>query len=394
MRIEEVAPAELTGADLHAPGERRLQATPAWLDFVGGFLPAVAGPGARLGALAAFEGGRPVAAIPLLRTAPVAAPRPFPLDFADLFFGVWIRAVPFVDHSLWIRARLSAAFGAALGAVEPSLRRALVIHAPLAPTSTAMVAPELPPARGREAIAALLAEARAIADREERCLLIPRVPRREVDRWGGGLDGLVRVPSFGNAEILPGSPPARIQQMIRRNARLMDRHGVTVDDTPGAPAGVPFGRLFAGTAARHRDPAPALDDAFFAALGARFPGRVRFLCGRAGAETAGFLVGLRHGSTWEAFKCGTDRVLAGAAPVYLDLVYGRLPALAGGASRIELGPGDLEIKRRYGAQAYPVDAFVGLPPGFRGRAAFLAYLRAIGEGISRHQVARSATTPK
>ena len=188
-----------------------------------------------------------------------------------------------------------------------------------------MVAPDVPLARALPAIAALLAEARAIADRENRCALLPRVPRREVGLWGGALDGWIRVPSYGSGELLLDSPPsARVRQMIRRNARLMDRLTVAVEELPEAPAGVPFGALFAGTAARHRDPAPMLNDVFFHALGARFPGAVRFLCARLGSRPAGFLAAIRHGTAWEAFKCGTDRVLAGQAPVYLDLVYGRL----------------------------------------------------------------------
>lgn len=394
MRVEEIAPADLARADLRAaPGGPRLQATPAWLDFTSGFLPSIAGAGAHLSALAAIEGARVVAAIPIVRSSP--GPRPFPFDLADLFFGVWIRAVPFTDRSLWLRARASAAFGAVLGALNPSLHRALVIHPPLSPISAAMVAPDLDAARARAALVDLLAEARAAADREDRCALIPRVPRREVDLWGPALDGWTRAPSYGSGEIL-AAPRARVAQMIRRNARLMDQLGARVEETRTAPDGVPFGRLFAGTAARHRDPAPSLDDAFFCALGARFPDAVRFLSARVGHLPAGFLVALRHGSSWEAFKCGVDRALAGRAPVYLDLVYGRLPALAAreGAARVELGPGDLEIKRRYGAEAYAVDAFVALPRRFRGRAPFTAYVRAIGEGIARHQVASVATTPK
>lgn len=389
MRIEELPPGALASHPLRAlSGEPRLQYTAPWLDFVEGALPAICGPGARLSVLAAREGGELRAAVPLVRTTPAARPRPFPWDLEDAAFGLWIRNLDPGDRSLRARALASRAFAAFLRAANPSLRRGLVLHAPLSPLSDALVAPRLDGVEAAAALRALLDQARRIAAEERRCAFIPRVLRQGGERWSECLPGWIRAPTYSSGAYLPGAPaPRRVRQMIHRNRRLMERSGVTVEITAGAPAGVPFGALFAATAGRHRDPAPLLDDRFFRDLAARFAPDVSFLCARREGLALGFLAVLRHGASWEAFKCGTDRALAGPAPVYLDLVYGRLRELAAaeGVARVDLGPGDLDVKRHYGAEALPVDCYVALPPGFRGSRAFAAYLAAVGEGIALHE---------
>lgn len=389
MRIEELPPGALAEQPLRAfSGEPRLQYTAAWLDFVEGALPAICGPGARLSALAAREGGELLAAIPMVRTSPAARPRPFPWDLEDAAFGLWIRNLDPADRKLRARALASRAFDALLGALDPSLRRGLVLHAPLSPVSDALVAPRLDPAEAAGALRALLSGALRIAAEEQRCAFIPRLFRQGGERWNECLTDWIRVPTYSSGAYLPGAPaPRSVRQMIRRNRRLMEQSGVTVEITGDAPPDVPFGALFEATARRHRDPAPLLDDRFFRDLAARFAPDLRFLCARREGLALGFLAVLRHGASWEAFKCGTDRALAGPAPVYLDLVYGRLRELAAaeGAARVDLGPGDLDVKRHYGAEALPVDCYLALPPGFRGGRAFTAYLAAVGEGIARHE---------
>ena len=395
MRLEELAPERLASADLGpASGEPRLQHGARWLGFVDGALDAICGPGATLRVLVARDDDGPLAAIPMLRTSPSARPRPFPLDLEDMFFGLWIRNA---GPELRTRARASYAFGAILRALNPSLGRALVLHAPLSPVSDALVAPRLSPAQATAALAALFGRAREIAADEGRCAFVPRLARHP--RVRPALDGWLRLPSYANAELLPRAPLARDpRQMLKRNRRLVERAGVTFEVTRAAPPDVPFGARFAATAARHRDPAPRLDDGFFRDLAARFPDEARFLVARAGGLPVAFVAVLRQGPSWEAFKCGSDRALAGGAPVHLDLLYGRLRELAAGegVARVDLGPGDLDVKQRYGARAYPIDTFVALPPGFRGGRAFTAYLRAVSDGIERRerQVSRVATTPK
>lgn len=389
MRFEEVAPGALGGHALRAiSGVDRLQYTAAFLTFAAGALPAIGGPGARLGVLAAIDGDGPVAAIPMVRTSPQGGPRPFPMDVEDHFFGLWIRNIEGHDRALRARALLSAGFGAILAAWNPSLRRALIFHAPLSPVSDALVAPRLEPGRRAEVLRGLVTRGLEIAAAEGRCAFLPRVERRAVGAWGGALAGFMRVPGYSNAELLPLIPPdRRVRQMIRRNARLMERASVTVETSRAAPPGFPFGALFTRTASRHRDPAPRLDDEFFRQLGARFSPRVRYLCARREGRPVGFVAVLEQGTGWEAFKCGTDRDLAGPAPVYLDLLFGKLRdmAAAEGVARVDLGAGELAVKRHYGAVGCDVDSFLAWPPGFRGRRAFTAYLRAVGEGIAGHE---------
>lgn len=402
MRVLELSPEALAGRELVTiSGEARIQYSAGWLSFTANRLESIVGPGAQMSVLAAFEGSELLAAIPMIRTSEEASARPFPMDFEDLFFGLWARNLGPGDPGLRARAWLSQGFGKVLGALNPSLRRTLVLHGPLAPASEALVAPRLALAHAALALSALVCGARRRAAAEGRCAVIPRLMRRDRARWGEALEGWTQVPSYSSAEYLPAAPPeGRTRQMIRRNARLMERAATSVETSRLAPTDLALGALFAQTAARHRDPAPRLDDRFFNELGARFAPRVRFLCARRGSLAAGFVAVLEHGSTWEAFKCGADRVVAGQAPVYLDLLYGRLRevAAAEGVARVDLGPGDLHVKRRYGARSYAVDAWVALPPSFRGGRALTAYLGEVGEGIARHeigsQVESVATTPK
>lgn len=403
MRCEELAPEALHGLDLVPfSGRERVQTSGSWLELTAGELPSICGPGARMCVLAAFDGEGVAAAIPAVRTEALGAPRPFPMDVEDLFFGLWIRHVDDRDRDLRRRAVAARVFGAALGRLNRSLRRALILHAPLAPASDALVARRLGPSAAEAALGAVLGRARALAAEEGRCAVIPRLLRRDGARWGGALDGFVRAATYPSAELIPGaSLPARTRQMIRRNARLVERAGVTVEIARRAPEDVPFGALFAETAGRHVDPAPRLDDALFRAIGDRFPGSVRFLCARRAGRPVGFVAAFARGSAWEAWKCGADRSEAAGAPVYLDLVYGALPELAAreGGARIELGAGQIGLKRRYGARTCAVDVHVALPPGFLGRRVFSMYAKAVGEGIARaegaeDQVESVATTPK
>ncbi len=393
MRLEEVAPGALAESDLRAAaGDGRLQYDARWLAFAAEALPRIAGEGARLSVLVALDGEGPLGALPLLRTTPRRRPRPFPFDLEDFFFGLWIRAAADGDRELRARALAARGLAAVLGAINPSLGRALVVHGPLAPVTDALAAPRLSPEQAPSVLAELTARARQIAADEGRCAFVPRLPRA-ADAWREAFAGWTRVPCYPVAALSPLAPLSRsARQMIARNRRLVERHGVTVEVGHAAPPGVPFGALFAATAARHRDPAPLLDDGFFDALGARFAPRVRFVSARAGGRAAGFLAVLEHGASWEAFKCGTDRAAAAQAPVYLDLVYGRLRELAAeaGVARVELGAGELDLKRRYGARVEGVDAYVALPPGFRGGGAFTAYLGAVGEGIARREEAGPA----
>ncbi len=400
MRFEELPPAALEGHELRTvSGAPRLQYSAPFLDLAARFLPDIAGPGARLSVLAAFDERGPVAAIPLLRTSPTPAPRPFPLDFQDHFFGLWIRNLESPDRELRARALFSRGLQSLLALVSPSFQRGLILHAPLSPVSEALVAPGQTADHAREALRGLLRQARRIAAEEGRSAIVPRVDRRHAPAWGDALSGFTRVGSYANAEFsLCTTIARRTRQMIRRNARQIEAAAVTVEITRDAPPGFPFGPLFTETARRHRDPSPHLGDPFFHELGARLSPRVRFLCARRGAHPLGFVAVLEQGTTWEAFKCGAHREPAGGPPVYLHLVYGKLRELAAaeGVSRVDLGPGELPVKRHYGASPVAMDSFVALPPGFRGAPALLAYLRAVGQGIAAHEghVASVATTPK
>ena len=400
MRLEELPPAALAGQELHTvSGTPRLQYTAPFLELAARFLLDIAGPGARLSVLAALDRHGPVAAIPLLRTSPRPGPRPFPLDLQDHFFGLWIRNLHSPDRHLRARALASRGLQALLRLANPSFQRGIVLHAPLSPVSEALITPRIPTGEALAALSALLRQTRHIAAAEGRCVFLPRVDRRHAPAWGDALSGFTRVGSYANAEFsLCTTIARRTRQMIRRNARQMQAAAVTVEITSAAPPGFPFGPLFEETARRHRDPSPHLGDPFFRELGARLSPRVRFLCARRGAHPLGFVAVLEQGTTWEAFKCGAHREPAGGPPVYLHLVYGELRELAAaeGVSRVDLGPGELPVKRHYGASPVAMDSFVALPPGFRGAPALLAYLRAVGQGIAAHEghVASVATTPK
>lgn len=397
MWREELPPSALRGADLvSVSGRGRLASTATWLDMVAGAAPSYCGPGATLHVLAAFDRRGVIAALPLVRTGEARSARPFPMDVEDLFFGLWTRHVPGGDPDLRRRALASRAFGAVLRRLCPSLRRGLILHAPLSPVSDALVSPAVSPSAAREAVGSLVARAREVAAAEDRCLLIPRLLRGDAPRWGESLSGLTRAATYPVAEIaLADPPPARTRQGIRRNARLVERASITVEVTDHAPADVPFTALFEETARRHDDPVPRLDHGLFHSLSERFPGRVRFLCARSGGRVAGFVAALARGAEWEAWKCGVDRSVAGDAPVYLDLVYGRLRELAAreGAARVGLGAGEMAVKLHYGARVAKVDAYLGLPPSFLGKGAFEAYVRAVGEGIAREEPAPGARRP-
>lgn len=389
MWCEELPPQAICGADLgSASGRERLTSTAAWLDIVAPSTASYCGAGATLHVLTALDRGEALAALPLVRTEEIGELRPFPMDVADLFFGVWTRHLPDGDASLRRRALASRAFGAALRRLNPSLSRGLILHAPLAPASDVLVSKRIGPGAAREAISMLLGRARQIAEEEDRCLLIPRLLSSEAAMWGEGLSMLTRAATYPVAEKdLRGSATGRTAQMIRRNARLVERAGLTIEIADRAPPDVPFGSLFDQTARRHKGPAPRLDHGLFHALAERFPGRVKVLSARAQGKVAGFVAALAEGPCWEAWKCGVDRSVAPGAPVYLDLVYGRLPEIAArsGASRIGFGTGSLDVKVRYGARVVKVDAYLGLPPSFLGKSAFRAYVKAVGDGISSEQ---------
>lgn len=409
MRAREIAIDELGRLLPEGSSAGRLQLGAAWLDFAARALASIAGPGAHASAIAVFDAAGLAAAAPVIRTSPGHGTRPFPWDLEDLFFGLWVRAAAGGDRDLRARALGARAFGAGIGAMNPSLRRTLVMHAPLSPESGVWLAPRLSTdearagsrhgAAGEDAVSSLLAHARQIAAREDRCAVVPRV-RRSDERWAGSFPGWIRAPSYSNAEIEPGARPDRhVRHKLKGNRQWMDRRGVTVTETRSAPPDVPFGALFAATSARHRDPAPRLDDQLFRDLGERFPEHVRFLVARAAGRAVGFVIAIENGASWEAWKCGADRALAAGAPVYLDLAYGRLREIAAraGAVTVEIGPGELPLKRRYGAAVVPMDCLLALPPGFRGARVFEAYARAVGKGIAEReldQVASTATTPK
>lgn len=399
MQVDERGAEALTDGDLlPLSGEPRLQYSAPWLAFCASRLAPICGHGSSLSVLAACVGDEIVAALPMVRTSATVSPRPFPWDFEDFFFGLWIRNWQPSHRVLRARATLARAFAAVLGAVNPALRRTLILHAPLAPISEVLVAAQRPRTLVRQAVQALLARARQLAADEGRCAFVPRVRRRDAALWADALTDWTRVESYSVAEYLPAASQGRhLRQMLTRNRRLVDRAGVTVEISPTVPAEFPMGALFAKTTARYRDPAPALDDVFFHELGACIAPRTRFLCVQRAGCPVGFLAVLEHDTFWEAFKCGMDREVAAPAPIYLDLVYGRLRELAATAriARVELGPGALDVKQHYGAHVHPIDSFVALPPGFRGRAAFTAYLRAVGAGIARHElIARPAVIAK
>lgn len=390
MWCKELPPAALRDAALvSVSGQGRLASTPAWLDAVAAEVPSYCGPGATLHVLAAFDRGGALAALPLVRTRRIDAPRPFPMDIEDLFFGLWARHVPPEDPTLRLRAAASRALGAMWRRGSPWLSRGLIVHAPLSSVSDALVSPSLGPSATEELIGTLLSRAVDIAAAEDRCFMIPRLLRRDAVRWGRGLAEIPRAATYPIAERTLGeSLSSRTSQMIRRNARLVARADIDVQVTEHAPPDVPFASLFEETARRHADPAPHLEYNLFNSLAERFPGRVKFLCARDGDGVLGFVTALADGPSWEAWKCGVDRAAAGGAPVYLDLVFGRLPDLAarGGATTLGLGTGSLGVKRRYGARVEPVDVHVS-PPSLLGRGALLAYVRAVGEGIARAEPA-------
>lgn len=403
MRAEELGIEDLRGLDLVAfSGHDRVQTSVAWLELALGTLPSICGDGARLSVIAALDGAGMAAAIPAVRTEALEEARPFPMDAQDLFFGLWIRHVNHRDGDLRRRAIAARLFGAALGRVNRSLGRALILHVPLAPASDALVARRLGPSAASAAIRAALGRARAIAADEGRCVVIPRLCRRDAEMWGGALEGFFHAATYPCAELpLDVVPEARTRQMIRRNARLLERAGVTVEIARRAPHDMPLGALFAETAGRHGDPVPRLTDTLFRAIGESFPGSVWYLSARRGGHPVGFVMAFARGAVWEAWKCGVYRSEAGSTPVYLDLVYGKLPELAmkEGGVRLELGAGQIGLKRRYGARVCAMQAHVALPPGFLGRRLFSFYAKAVGEGIAQaegvsDQVASVATTPK
>ena len=395
----------LQGLDLMAySGHERLETSAAWLKLMEDALPSVYGEGARLSVIAALDGEGVAAAIPAVRTEALGQARPFPMDVEDLFFGLWIRHVGDRNRDLQRRAMASRWFGAGLRRLNRSMGRGFVLHTPLAPASDALVARRLTSNAASSALRAAQGKARAIEAEEDSCAQITRLLQRKAGMWTDALEGegFIRAATYPSAELeLYASQPSRIGQMIRRNARLVERAGIFVEISQHAPEDMPLGALFAETAGRHNDPAPRLTDSLFRAIGERFAGQVWFLSARRGRSPVGFVVAFKQGSAWEAWKCGVHRAQADTAPVYLDLVYGKLPGLAmrEGGARIELGAGQIGLKRRYGARVMPVEVYIALPPRFLGRALFSRYARAVGEGIAMaegalNQVFSVATTPK
>ncbi len=405
MRCEELQAEALQGLDLVAfSGHERVQTSAAWLKLAGETLPFIYGEGAQLSVIAALDGEGVAVAIPAVRTDACPQARPFPMDVDDLFFGLWIRHVGDRDRDLQRRALVSRWFGAGLRRLNRSMGRGLILQTPLAPASDALVARRLSSNAASPALRAALRQARAIAAEEDRCALIPRLLQRDAEMWSDALEGagFIRAATYPSAELELGAAlPSRIGQMIRRNARLVERAGIRVEISRHAPEDIPFSALFEETAGRHNDPAPRLRDSLFRAIGEQCTGRVWFLSARRGTSPVGFVVAFERGSAWEAWKCGVHRAQAETAPVYLDLVYGKLPELAmrEGGARLELGAGQIGLKRRYGARVLPVEVHIALPPRFLGRALFSRYARAVGEGIAMaegalDQVESVATTPK
>jgi len=405
LRCEEVSVEALRGLSLVPfSGHDRVETSAAWLTLVEQALPSICGEGARLSVIVAFDAQGVAAAIPAVRTEALAEARPFPMDVEDLFFGLWTRHVGDRDRNLERRAMAARLFSRGMRCLNRSLGRGLVLHTPLAPASDALVARRLSASAAAAAVRAALGRARAIAAEEDRCALLPRLVQRDAGIWVDALvgEGYIRASTYPSAELLLGDAlPARMRQMIRRNARLVERAEVTVEVTQTAPEDMPFSALFAETASRHNDPAPRLSDGLFRAIGKQFEANVWFLSARRGKRLVGFVVAFARGVAWEAWKCGIHRAEAARAPVYLDLVYGKLPALAAreGGTRIELGAGQIGLKRRYGARVCEMEAYIALPPRFVGGGLFSLYVKSVGKGIARvegvmDQVESVATTPK
>lgn len=388
---ERSADTPLPGRWLSSAGAR-LQYTPGWAQFIERWVEVICGPRASLSLLTAGDARSPLLAAPLVRLGD-GGPIPFPYDVRAALFDLWINQRERWDPGLRVAACLARGFEALLDAMNRGWGRALVVHAPLASCSDIMVAdtlraePRLPTLLRR-----LFAHARAVAARESRILFVPRVDPANA-ALSAALADLLAVDTYPSAALdIDRAPGRRARQAVQRNRRLVERAGFVVSDAACAAPGFPFGALLARTALRHGGPHAALGDAFFHELAARFPDDVRCFTALRGGEGAGFVLAIRHRDDWEALRCGTDRALAGTVPIYLDLLFGRLPGLARshGARRIVLGTGLLDLKARYGALVHPMRAYLALPAGFRLKKPLEGYATLVGRGITARTPGRVA----